>query len=121
MLAGMAALPVVTSETFEKEVVATSEERPVLVDFWGPRCGPCVKMMPWVEQYAEERADSLAVVKVNAEENRRLTVKSRVMGLPTFVLYRDGQEVARLSGDACSPGSITDMVVQHTGARVPGT
>lgn len=117
----MAALPAVTTETFEKEVVATSQERPVLVDFWGPRCGPCLKMMPWVERYAEEQADALAVVKVNAEENRRLTVRSRVMGLPTFVLYREGQEVARLSGDACTPGSVTDMVGRHSGASTPRT
>ena len=109
----MAALPSISAETFEAEVVEASRERPVLVDFWGPRCGPCLKMMPWVERFAEEQGAGVAVVKVNAEENRRVSLRNRVMGLPTFILFRDGKEAARLSGDACTPAAVADLVQRY--------
>lgn len=99
----------VTRETYAAEVLAASQEQPVLVDFWGPRCVPCLQMMPWVEELAERTAGALKVVKVNSAasmENRRLCVEQQVMGLPTFILYRDGAEVKRLTGDGCTPPTI---------------
>jgi len=100
----------VTHATFEQDVVAASHETPVLVDFWGPRCGPCIQMMPWVEKLAAERADVVKVVKLNTAENRRLSFDLLIMGLPAFALYRDGKEVQRLSGDDCTPAAITRLV-----------
>jgi thioredoxin 1 len=100
----------VSRDTFADDVVAASHSQPVLVDFWGPRCGPCLAMMPWVESLAEEVADTLKIVKVNSAENRRLCVDLRVLGLPTFLLYRDGQEVRRLTGDGCTPRTIAEAV-----------
>ena len=102
-------------DSFEAEVVEASREQPVLVDFWGPSCGPCLKMMPWVEEYAGQIAGRARVVKVNTAENKRLGMRLRVMGLPTFALFRDGAEVARLTGDAVSPSAITALVEQHVG------
>src|SRR5688500_12317799 len=106
----------VSRDTYQDEVVAASHEQPVLVDFWGPRCGPCLKMMPWVESLADESAGTLKVVKVNSAENRRLCVDLRVLGLPTFLLYRDGQEVRRLTGDGCTPSTIAQALRED----VPG-
>lgn len=103
----------VTRETYEPEVIAASKEQPVLVDFWGPRCVPCLKMMPWVEELAERTEGALKVVKLNSAEsmeNRRLCVELHVMGLPTFIVYRDGAEVKRLSGDGCTPSTITEAL-----------
>jgi thioredoxin 1 len=100
----------VSRDSFEAEVLSASRERPVLVDFWGPRCGPCMKMMPWVEDLAQRSSDRLKVVKLNSDENRRLCVDLRIMGLPTFVLFRDGLEVQRLSGDDCTPAAIAKLV-----------
>src|SRR5262245_33547427 len=97
----------VSRDTYQDEVVEASRTQPVLVDFWGPRCGPCIAMMPWVERLAETLAPSVKVVKLNSAGNRRLCVDLQVMGLPTFLLYRDGQEVRRLSGDGCTPSAIT--------------
>ncbi len=86
--------------TYEAEVIEASLRHPVLVDLWGPRCGPCLKLMPWVESLAEKTAGTLKVVKVNSAENPRLCIDLRVLGLPTFLVYRDGREVERLTGDA---------------------
>jgi thioredoxin 1 len=71
----------------------------VLVDFWGPRCQPCLAMMPAVEALEREYAGRFLLVKVNAPENRQVCRDLRVLGLPTYVLYRDGRELERLTGD----------------------
>jgi thioredoxin 1 len=84
-----------TPETFKD----LTREGSVLVDFWGPRCQPCLQMMPTVEKLEEESAGAVKVVKVNASENRDVCRELRVFGLPTYVLLRDGEELERLSGD----------------------
>lgn len=84
-----------TPETF-RELTA---EGSVLVDFWGPRCQPCLQMMPTVAKLEEEAGGSVRVVKVNAPESREVCRELRVFGLPTYLLMRDGTELERLSGD----------------------
>ena len=84
-----------TVETFKD----LTSEGSVLVDFWGPRCQPCLQMMPTIEKMEEEAGGSVRVVKVNASENRGVCRDLRVFGLPTYVLMRDGVELERLSGD----------------------
>ena len=84
-----------TPETFPSLV----EEGNVLVDFWGPRCQPCLALMPAVEALEETYGDRLTLVKVNAPDNRTVCRDLRVMGLPTYLLYRNGAEVERLTGD----------------------
>lgn len=71
----------------------------VLVDFWGPRCAPCLALMPTVEKLEEERGGRFTLVRVNAAENRQIARDLKVIAMPTFVLYRDGVEVERLSGN----------------------
>jgi thioredoxin len=100
----------VSRDSYADEVLAASHARPVVVDFWGPRCGPCLAMMPWVESMAAEIAEDVKIVKLNSAENRRLCVELRVLGLPTFLMYRDGQEVRRLTGDGCTPSSIAAAI-----------
>ena len=101
---------VVNRECYQDDVVGASHDQPVLVDFWGPRCGPCIAMMPWMERLADELAGQVKIVKLNSAENRRLCVELRVMSLPTFLLYRDGAEIRRLTGDDCTPVSIAAML-----------
>jgi thioredoxin 1 len=84
-----------TPETFKE----LTREGSVLVDFWGPRCQPCLQMMPTVEKLETESAGAVKVVKVNASENRDVCRELRVFGLPTYVLLRDGEELERLSGE----------------------
>ncbi len=69
----------------------------VLVEVWGPDCKPCLALMPEVERLAEERPE-LGVVKLEAPAARRLCMELRVMGLPAFLLFHDGEEVSGLNG-----------------------
>lgn len=108
----------VTDDSFQIDVIEASQKRPIMIDFWGPRCGPCLQMMPFVEQLAEQVAGRADLVKVNTAENKRLAVKLRVMGLPTFAVYQAGLEVERLTGDACTPASIAAVVEKYTTAPV---
>lgn len=101
----------VTTANFEEEVL--SADKPVLVDFWGPQCQPCLALMPAVEELAQEVADQVKVVKVNAREAPRLCINLKVIGLPTFLLFNKGEEVARLSGGDITIGDIREMLRTH--------
>ena len=86
----------VNADSFEKEVVQS--ENPVLVDFWGPRCGPCLALMPKVEGLADKYGEKVKITKVDASKNARFCLSLRVTGLPTYLFYKDGKEVERISG-----------------------
>jgi len=93
----MADLIEVTQESFETEVHQST--LPVLVDFWGPRCVPCLGLMPVVEDLAAHHAGKVKFCKVNCAENRRLAVQLKVMSLPTFLFFKAGERVAELTGE----------------------
>ena len=98
----MATLAEATKDNF-KELVA---EGLVLVDVWGPDCRPCVALNPHVEKIAEENPD-VQVVKLEAPKARRLCMELKVRGLPAFLLFRDGEEVARINGPQVSADALT--------------
>ena len=87
----------VTGENFEQEVIRSSQ--PVMIDFWGPQCGPCLALMPKVDALSEKYGDRIKLTKLEAPKNRRLCLNLRVMSLPTFLFYKEGKEVDRLTGD----------------------
>jgi len=95
----------VTKDTFED----LTAEGTVLIDVWGPACVPCVALTPHVERLAEERPD-LHVLKLEAPKNRRLCIDMKVMGMPAFLLFRDGAEVARLSDPELTPEALTSWL-----------
>lgn len=101
----------VGTDTFEQEVVQSGQ--PVLVDFWGPSCGPCLALLPHVEKLVDSYDGALKLAKVDASKNRRLCLNLRVLGLPTFLIYKDGQEVARLSGQDLKIEQIQQAVAQE--------
>ena len=100
-------------ETFEKLVA----EGTVLVDVWGPDCQPCMALMPTIDNLAEERSD-LKVVKVEAPANRRLCMTLKVMGLPAYLLYVDGSEVSRLTGQDVTEDKLTGWLGEAMSAGV---
>ena len=85
-----------TSADFEKEVLQS--DKPVLVDFFADWCGPCKMMAPVVEQLAEELEGKAKVGKLNIDENMDIAEKYRVMNIPTFLIFKDGQEKERIVG-----------------------
>ncbi len=73
-------------------------DTPVLVDFWAEWCGPCKMMNGPLEEIAGERAGSLAVAKLNVDENQQTAMNYEVMSIPTMIVFKDGVEKKRLVG-----------------------
>ncbi|MEQ8201663.1 MAG: thioredoxin [Syntrophomonadaceae bacterium] len=92
----MSNVKTITADNFESEVLKA--EKPVLVDFWAPWCGPCKMIGPIVEVLAEENAAKLAVGKLNVDENPSLAAQYGVRGIPTLLFFKAGQEVKRIVG-----------------------
>ena len=95
-------------DNYESEILQSKE--PVMVDFWGPQCKPCLALMPAVEKLEKDHAGKLKVAKVNAAENRMLCAKLRVMSLPTYLFYKDGVEVKRLVGNNITEGGLRKAI-----------
>ena len=85
----------VTDTTFQAEVLES--EKPVLVDFWAPWCGPCRVIGPILEEIAADR-DDLRIVKLNIDENMQTAAQLGIMAIPTMVLFRNGAEATRITG-----------------------
>ncbi len=85
----------VTDNNFQAEVLEA--DKPVLVDFWAPWCGPCRIVQPHLEELAGER-DDLTIVKLNTDENPQTAAQYGVMSLPTFLLFKNGQPVHQIIG-----------------------
>lgn len=91
----MAAI-VINEANFQQEVMES--EKPVLLDFWAPWCGPCRAVLPLVEEIAEERAD-IKVCKINVDEEKELAKQFRVMSIPTLIVIKNGEVVTRSTGE----------------------
>ena len=88
---------IINADNFETEV--TKSEQPVVVDLWGPKCGPCLALMPDVEALAEKYTGKIKFAKLNVMENRRLCITLKMMGIPTFLFYMKGEQKERITGN----------------------
>ncbi len=85
----------VTDANFQAEVIES--EKPVLVDFWAPWCGPCRVVGPVLEEIASERED-LRIVKLNVDENQQTAAAFQVLSIPTMILFKGGAAVKTVVG-----------------------
>ena len=96
----------VNKNNFNQEVL--NSDKPVLMDFWAPWCGPCRMVVPLVEEIAEERSD-IKVVKINVDEEQELAMQFGVMSIPTLVVMKNGKIVNQVTG-ARTKAQILDML-----------
>lgn len=101
----MAALNL-TIDNFDTEVLKS--DKPVLIDFWAPWCGPCQMVLPIIAELADEITD-VKICKVNVDENIELAQRFRVMSIPTLLVVKDGEVVKREVG-AKSKEEILEML-----------
>ena len=85
----------VNKNNFNQEVL--NSDKPVLMDFWAPWCGPCRMVVPLVEEIAEERSD-IKVVKINVDEEQELAMQFGAMSIPTLVVMKNGKIVNQVTG-----------------------
>lgn len=99
-------------DNFEAEVLQA--EGAVLVDFWGDKCEPCKALMPEVHKLAEKYEGKMKFCKLNTTENRRLAIGQKVLGLPTIIVYKNGQKVKEISGaEVCTPEAVENLIKEN--------
>ncbi|PSW20654.1 thioredoxin [Photobacterium sanctipauli] len=96
-----------TKENFDAEVKVDGV---VLVDFWSENCGRCIELMPEVMELAEKYGNEIKFCKLNIQGNRRLAMAQKVMGLPSFVFYKNGEKVEHLSGEELEMEDVASTV-----------
>ncbi len=86
----------VTDANFETEVVKS--DKPVLVDFWAPWCGPCRMVAPLVEELAEEYEGKVKFVKLNTDDNVNIATRYGIRSIPTLLMFKGGEPIDQIIG-----------------------
>jgi thioredoxin 1 len=96
-----------TDASFDADVLQA--DRPVLVDYWAEWCGPCKMIAPILDDVAEQYGDKIQIAKMNVDENRDVPAKFGIRGIPTLMLFKDGQLAATKVG-ALSKAQLTAFI-----------
>jgi thioredoxin 1 len=100
----------VTDATFEADVLQSSQ--PILVDYWAEWCGPCKMIAPILDEVSNTYEGKLKIAKMNVDENRDIPAKFGIRGIPTLMLFKDGQLAATKVG-ALSKAQLTAFIDQQ--------
>jgi len=97
-------------DNFDSEVLES--EGVVVVDFWSESCDPCLELMPEIEKLAEKYEGQAKFAKLNIQGNRRLAMSQQVMGLPSIVIYQDGEKQEHLSGEDLEASEVDEALAK---------
>ena len=103
----MGATKETTDATFDADVLMN--DKPVIVDFWAPWCGPCRAVAPILEELAAEHGDKVKIVKLNTDENPEITSRYGITGIPTMNVYVKGEVVKTLVGALPKPKLVREL------------
>ena len=102
----------INDNSFKEEVI--DSDRLTIVDFWAPWCGPCQKLGPVLDEVVSEYSEKIKVVKLNTDENLKTAKEFSISGLPTLLMFKNGQPVERLVG-LLPKSSIISNIEKHIG------
>lgn len=102
---------VLEKDTFEAEVLKA--EGLVLVDYWSDGCEPCKALMPEIEELSNQYEGKVKFCKLNITKARRLAISQRVLGLPSILLYKDGEKIDEVTKDDAKASNIAAMIEKH--------
>src|SRR5690606_38246125 len=105
-----------TTASFTADVIQESRQRPVLVDFWAPWCGPCKQLQPVLEKVVRESDGKVKLVKMNIDEHPAIAGQLGIQSIPAVIAFRDGQPVDGFMG-AVPESQIRDFIARLGGGN----